>query len=148
MSCIRFTTPAQQRQRDRLRADPTLGVEPVSSFASPEVTESKITRLRRMAADKRPPIRESVALHSHTPVDVMWNLAHDRSVSVRSAVARNEATPCDILRHLASDTSAEVRSWVAINFSVPEDAMEFLRHDDDDQVRRLVSWRASLRTSP
>ena len=147
MSCIRFNTPAQQRQLDRLKEDPRLGNDPVSQFVSPELTDSKIERLRRMAKDRRPQIRESAALNSHTPVEVMWDLARDPSVSVRSCVARNEATPCDILRHLAGDSSPEVRSWVAVNFFVPADAMETLSHDADDQVRRLVAWKASLAPS-
>ena len=147
MSCIRFNTPAQQRQLDRLHAQPELGADPVSSFRSPEVTDSKIERLRTMAQDKRTSIRESAALNVHTPHDMMWILARDTQVSVRSCLARNEATPCDILGFLAQDTSPVVRRWVAVNFFVPADAMERLAHDDDDQVRQLVAWKSSLADS-
>jgi len=144
MSCIRFNTPAQMRQLDALNADPVLGSEAVAAFLSPEVTESKISRLRAMATDKNPKIRESAALHKHTPAECFEKLARDRAESVRVCVARNEATPCDVLRVLASDKSVAVRSWVAVNFFVPQDVMKVLARDSDPNVRALVKWKAEL----
>ncbi len=146
MSCIRFNTPAQMRQLDALKESPELANEAVAAFLSPAVTESKIARLRTMAADRRPKIRESAALNIHTPAEVFSTLARDSETSVRVCVARNEATPCDVLRMLATDPSEEVRSWVAINYFVPADAMEALAHDPSERVRQLVSWKASLTT--
>jgi len=144
MSCIRFNTPAQMRQLDALTADPVLGSEAVAAFLSPQVTESKVARLRAMSTDKNPKIRESAALHKHTPADCFEALARDRVESVRVCVARNESTPCDVLRVLAADRSAAVRSWVAVNFFVPQDAMDLLAQDSDLSVRALVKWKTEL----
>lgn len=144
MSCIRFNTPAQMRQLDALTADPVLGSEAVAAFLSPEVTESKIARLRSMSSDRNPKIRESAALHKHTPVECFEALARDKVESVRVCVARNEATPCDVLRMLATDPSAAVRSWVAVNYFVPDDAMSLLSQDSDASVRALVKWKTEL----
>ena len=144
MSCIRFNTPAQRAQLDRLRSDKKLADTAVAQFLGPEFGESKINRLRIMAADKHPKIRESAALSYHVPEEVMWKLAKDKNEGVRICVARNESTPCDILRFLASDKSSQVRSWVAVNFYVPADAMELLAQDSSEDVRRLVAWKASL----
>lgn len=144
MSCIRFNTPAQLRQLEELRSDKTKRDESIAQFLSPDVTESKILRIRAMAKDKNPKIRESAALGYHTPEDAMWELAKDKNEGVRVCVARNESTPCDILRHLASDKSEKVRGWVAVNFFVPEDVMELLVNDESETVRKLVGWKASL----
>jgi len=111
---------------------------------APPVTESKIRRLRLLASNANPKIRESVASSYNTPEDLFTALAADPEESVRSCVARNEATPCDILRALADDTSETVRGWVAVNFFVPADVMERLASDPSDTVRALVAWKASL----
>lgn len=144
MSCIRFNTPAQMRQLSMLNSNPALGAESVAAFLSPEVTESKIARLRAMAEDRDFRIRESAALHKHTPEESFWKLAKDKVESVRMCVARNEATPCDVLRFLAHDKSESVRSWVAVNYFVPADAMDELAQDESESVRKLVGWKASL----
>ena len=144
MSCIRFNTPAQRAQLDRLRADKVLADTSIAQFLGPEFGETKIQRLRVMAKDKNPKIRESVALSYHVPDDVMWELARDKNEGVRICVARNERVSCDILRHLASDKSTQVRSWVAVNYYVPADAMKKLADDVSEDVRKLVAWKAGL----
>ncbi len=144
MSCIRFNTPAQRAQLDQLRADKKLAETAVAQFLGPEFGETKINRLRIMASDKNPKIRESVALSYHVPEEVMWALAKDKNEGVRICVARNETTPCDILRHLAHDKSEQVRSWVAVNFFVPQDTMELLATDKSESVRKLVAWKSDL----
>lgn len=144
MSCIRFNTPAQRAQLDRLRADSALSQTAVSQFLGPEFGETKINRLRVMAKDKNPKIRESVALSYHVPEEVMWSLAKDKNEGVRICVARNETTPCDILRFLATDKSEQVRSWVAVNYFVPQDAMELLAKDKSESVQKLVKWKTQL----
>jgi hypothetical protein len=146
MSCIRFNTPAQRQQLDLLRQDSTLANEAIAKFSSPPITDSKIARLKTMAADKNFKIRESAALSYHLPEAEMWKLAADKVESVRVCVARNETTPCDILRALATDKSDLVRSWVAVNFFVPADVMENLAQDPSADVRALVSWKANLAT--
>ena len=144
MSCIRFNTPAQMQQLSLLTSNPALGEQSVAAFLSPEVTESKIARLRAMAEHRDYRIRESAALHKHTPEETFWKLANDKVESVRVCVARNDATPCDVLRHLARDKSESVRSWVAVNYFVPADAMQELESDSSESVRKLVQWKASL----
>lgn len=144
MSCIRFNTPAQRAQLDRLRNDPKLNDAAVAQFLGPEFGETKINRLRLMAEDKNPKIRESAALSYHVPEEVMWKLAKDKNEGVRICVARNETTPCDILRYLAQDKSELVRSWVAVNYFVPQDVMEALESDSSESVRKLVGWKSSL----
>ncbi|MFT6534309.1 MAG: hypothetical protein ACJAS7_000336 [Alpinimonas sp.] len=144
MSCIRFNTPAQLRQLEELRGDKSKRDVSIAQFLSPEITESKILRVRAIAKDKNPKIRESAALGYHTPEDVMWELAKDKNEGVRVCVARNETTPCEILRYLGNDKSEQVRSWVAVNFFVPEDVMELLATDKSETVRKLVGWKASL----
>lgn len=148
MSCIRFNTPAQLAQLDRLKKDKKLSSKAIAQFLSPEITESKILRIRELAKDKNPKIRESVALGCHTPEDVMWDLAKDKDEGVRVCVARNETTPCDILRYLSKDKSETVRSWVAVNFFVPDDVMVLLADDKSKPVRKLVGWKLSLVETP
>ncbi|MHA7986322.1 hypothetical protein ACX9R5_10990 [Rathayibacter sp. CAU 1779] len=144
MSCIRFNTPAQ---RDAMRrAAPTMltAEEAAALHPMPQLTESKIRRLRLLARHDNPKIRESVASSYNTPADLFATLAHDPDAGVRGCVARNEATPCDVLRELAGDTSETVRGWVAVNYFVPDDAMERLAQDESATVRALVRWKASL----
>ena len=144
MSCIRFNTPAQRQQLDLLRQDSALANEAIAKFSSPPVTESKIARLKSMAADKNFKIRESAALSYHLPEEDVWKLAADKVESVRVCVARNETTPCDVLRQLAKDKSDLVRSWVAINYFVPADVMDDLANDPSADVRALVAWKTNL----
>lgn len=144
MSCIRFNTPAQRRQ---LAADsPTmqLGDTPVAQFLSPKITESKVDRIRRLAADPNPKIRESAALSYHAPAEVYEALSHDSEPGVRACIAKNEYVPCDILGRLASDPDERVRGHVALNFFVPADAMERLVDDESPMVRALARWKVSL----
>jgi hypothetical protein len=111
---------------------------------APPVTESKIARLRLLATDANPKIRESVASSYHAPEDVMARLATDPDAGVRGCVARNESTPCDILRAMAWDESEMVRGWLAVNFSVPADVMEILADDSSETIRSLVRWKSDL----
>ena len=118
--------------------------EVAAQHPAPPVTESKIARLRVLAEDANPKIRESVAASYHAPEDIFEKLARDSDEGVRSWIARNENVSCDILRSLADDESAKVRGWLALNFFVPDDVMARLAEDPDDTVRALVRWKASL----
>jgi hypothetical protein len=144
MSCIRFNTPAQRAQMRELAPSMVTADEIAARHPAPPVTDSKIRRLRLLAADPNGKIRESVASSYNTPVDLFEALAHDADPGVRACVARNEAAPCDVLRELARDESAMVRGWVAVNYFVPEDVMNDLADDPDATVRGLVAWKASL----
>lgn len=144
MSCIRFNTPAQRRQ---LAADaPAMMTsdDPVAQFLSPAVTASKVARIRRLAADANPKIREAAALSYHAPVEIYETLSRDPDAGVRACIAKNEHVPCDILRRLADDPDERVRGFVAINYFVPADAMAALADDPSALVRGLVDWKASL----
>ena len=118
MSCIRFNTTAMKSQLDEARIA-GLGNDPVASFLSPEITESKVKRIVTMSEDPNPKIRESAALSYHAPLSVY--------------------------EKLAKDSSETVRAFVAINYYVPEDAMEELAKDTSPTVQKLVAWKASLK---
>ena len=130
----------------RRMAPPMLTAEEAAALhRSPEVTETKLARLRLLATHANPKIRESVASSLHAPADLYAVLASDTDEGVRACVAKNEATPCDVLRSLAGDESERVRGWLAVNFFVPDDVMERLADDDSETVRSLVRWKASLK---
>ena len=147
MSCIRFNTPAQRRQMAAMAPSMLTAEEAARLHPAPPVTESKITRLRIMAKDANPKIRESVAASYHAPEELLVELAKDPDEGVRAWLARNETASCDILRSLADDESERVRGFLALNYFVPEDVMEKLAEDDSDTVRGLVEWKAQLAVS-
>lgn len=144
MSCIRFNTPAQRAQLAAMAPSMLSAEEAARLHPAPPVTASKIRRLRLLATDANPKIRESVASSYHTPLDVAEALAKDPDEGVRACLARNETTSCDLLRDLARDESEAVRGWVAVNFYVPEDVMAELADDESETVRALVAWKAAL----
>ncbi|MCU1409380.1 MAG: repeat protein [Rhodoglobus sp.] len=144
MSCIRFNTPAQRAQMRAMAPAMLTSEQAAALHPAPEVTESKIQRLRLLAADANPKIRESVASSYHTPEDVFEALARDPDEGVRACVARNESAPCDVLRSLVADKSERVRGFLALNFFVPQDAMELLAEDRSSTVRGLVTWKREL----
>ncbi len=144
MSCIRFNTPAQRAQLEAMAPSMLTPEEAARLHPAPPVTESKILRLRTLADNPNPKIRESVASSYHTPLDVAERLAHDPDEGVRACLARNETTSCDLLRELSHDESEAVRGWVAVNYYVPADVMDDLADDEDETVRALVAWKASL----
>lgn len=140
MSCIRFNTPAQRAQ---MRA--AAPVMAVTVHPAPAMTDSKLARLRLLAQDKNPKIRERVALDYHAPQDVLRMLALDDDAGVRACVARNERTDCGILRKLSDDSSEMVRGFLALNYYVPDDVMEKLSADSSEVIQGLVSWKTALR---
>lgn len=144
MSCIRFNTPAQREQMRSMAPAMLTAEQAAALHPAPPVTDTKIARLRLLAEDDNPKIRESVASSYHTPEDVMVKLAVDPDDGVRGCVARNESTSCDILRSMADDASETVRGWLAVNFYVPADVMERLADDSSETVRSLVRWKSSL----
>jgi len=147
MSCIRFNTPAQ-RQAMRDHAPVMLTPEQVAAqHPAPPVTDTKINRLRLLAKDPNPRIRESVASSYHAPEELLVELARDPDEGVRTWLARNETVSCDILRSLADDESERVRGFLALNYYVPADVMDKLAEDESDTVRGLVEWKAQLATS-
>jgi len=144
MSCIRFNTPAQLAQMRAMAPAMLTSEQAATLHPAPEVTDSKIQRLRRLAVDTNPKIRESVASSYHTPADVFEALARDPDEGVRACVARNESAPCDVLRALVNDPSERVRGFLALNFYVPDDAMALLADDRSNTVRGLVGWKTEL----
>jgi hypothetical protein len=144
MSCIRFNTPAQRAQLAAMAPSMLTSEEAARLHPAPPVTETKIRRLRVLAENPNPKIRESVASSYHTPPDLAELLAHDVDEGVRACLARNETTSCDLLRELSHDESEVVRGWVAVNFFVPADVMVALAEDPSETVRALVGWKASL----
>jgi hypothetical protein len=114
---------------------------------APPVTATKVARLRLLARDPNPKIRESAASSYNTPDDVLAALAIDPDAGVRGCVARNETTPCDVLRLMVDDESEMVRGWLAVNFFVPADVMDRLADDPSETVRNLVRWKSELATA-
>ncbi|MEO8527572.1 MAG: hypothetical protein ABI435_00680 [Pseudolysinimonas sp.] len=144
MSCIRFNTPAQRRQLHAAAPAMRTAAEVAEHYRSPAMTAGKVERLRLLAQNSNPKIRESVASSYHVPPDVVEKLAHDPDPGVRACLARNETISCDVLRELASDAVETVRGWVAVNFFVPADVMAELAADSSPVVRSLVAWKVSL----
>jgi len=147
MSCIRFNTPAQRRQMAAMAPSMITAEEAAALHPAPPVTDSKIARLRLLATNPNPKIRESVASSYHAPEDLFELLAKDPDAGVRSWIARNETVSCDILRSLADDESEAVRGFLALNFYVPADVMEKLADDESETVRGLVKWKSELALS-
>ena len=144
MSCIRFNTPAQRKQMKAMAPAMVIAEEPAVPHPSPEVTESKIIRLRILAASSNSKIRESVASSYNTPEDLFITLAADPDEGVRACVARNESAPREVLRALANDTSERVRGFIALNVVVSANAMVHLADDPSATVRGLVQWRMDV----
>ncbi|MES2094881.1 MAG: hypothetical protein V4531_13900 [Actinomycetota bacterium] len=144
MSCIRFNTPAQRQAMRDHRPVMLTRDEVADAHPAPPVTESKIRRLRLLAADADPKIRESAASSHNSPVDVFVTLAADSDEGVRACLARNETAPCDVLRLLADDVSERVRGFLAVNFFAPTDVMRRLAEDRSETVRALARWKDSF----
>jgi len=70
MSCIRFNTPAQRAQMAALAPSMLTPEEVAAQHPAPPVTESKIRRLRVLASNANPKIREAVAGSYNTPEDL------------------------------------------------------------------------------
>jgi hypothetical protein len=142
MSCIRFSTTAQ---RDAMRQDAAAlaAGDQALLHLSPPVTESKIARLRLLAAHDRPGIRQSVASNRHAPQDLLRALASDRDAAVRGEVARNEASEPVLVEGLSHDRDARVRCWAVLNPVLPDERVRELRSDPDAQVARLAGWRVA-----
>lgn len=147
MSCIRFNTPDQrQAMRDHrpIMRDADSARDAAAAHPAPEFTESKLRRLRLLASDAIPKIREAAASSYHIPADLFPVLVADSDEGVRGCLAHNETTPDTVLRMLASDASERVRGLVALNSRVPADVIRQFEHDDSETVRGLVHWRASV----
>ena len=140
MSCIRFTTNAQ-REAMRRDAGALQDGDQAILHLSPPVTESKIARLRLLAAHARPSIRQSVASNRHAPQDLLVTLAEDRDAAVRGEVAKNEATDAALVERLSHDRDARVRCWAVLNSALPDERVRALESDRDAQVARLAGWR-------
>jgi len=141
MSCIRFNTKAQ-REAMRDDAAALAAGDGAVLHLSPPVTESKLARLRLLAAHERAGIRQSVASNRHAPQDLLAALADDRDAAVRGEVARNEATDPVLVERLSRDRDARVRCWAVLNPALPPERVRALEGDPDAQVRRLAGWRA------
>lgn len=140
MSCIRFNTKAQ---RDAMREDAAAlaaGDQAVLHL-SPPVTESKISRLRLLAAHERASIRQTVASNLHVPHDLLEALAVDPDAGVRGEVAKNPTSDPSLVELLSRDRDARVRCWAVLNPVLAPERVRELEGDRDAQVRRLAGWR-------
>ncbi|WP_317231297.1 hypothetical protein, partial [Clavibacter sp. MX14-G9D] len=135
MSCIRFTTAAQLEALHRTAPAVLTAEQAAALHPAPEITPSKIRRLRLLAEHRDPKVRESVASSRHAPLDVQQSLAHDPDEGVRSCLARNPTAPPSVLTVLVGDTSERVRSWLAVNDATPPAAVTMLECDESPAVR-------------
>lgn len=135
MSCLHFNTDAQMQQLELAK----LSDEPIASWLSPEVNDSKLERIRRMARHGNYRIRESAALSINLPEDAALVLAADDTASVRICLARNSNAPVSVLRVLAHDKSATVRCWVVVNPETPLDVIDILINDSNIKVKQFAS---------
>lgn len=141
MSCIRFTTAAQLEALHRTAPAVLTAEQAAALHPAPEVTPSKIRRLRLLAEHRDPKVRESVASSRNAPLDVQHALAHDADEGVRACLARNPVAPPEVLTVLVGDTSERVRSWLAVNDATPPAAVALLECDESPAVRDLLLWR-------
>jgi hypothetical protein len=140
MSCIRFNTKAQREAMRRDAAD-LAAADRAIRHLSPAVTESKVARLRLLAAHDRASIRQSVASNRSAPLDLLEQLAADADAGVRGEVAKNESSPTDLVERLSGDRDPRVRCWAVLNPLLPPARVEELAADRDAQVARLAGWR-------
>lgn len=140
MSCIRFNTSAQ-RESMRQDAAALAAADRAIVHRSPEVTESKVLRLRLLAEHARPSIRQSVASSRQAPLDLLERLAQDKDAGVRGEVAKNEVSPAGLVASLSHDRDARVRCWAVLNPVLPDERVRELASDRDAQVARLAGWR-------
>ena len=140
MSCIRFNTTAQ-RESMRRDAAALAAADRAILHRSPEVTESKVLRMRLLAEHTRASIRQSVASNRSAPLDLLERLAADRDAGVRGEVAKNETTPVPLVEALSHDRDARVRCWAVLNPALPDERVRELAADRDAQVSRLAGWR-------
>ena len=139
MSCVTFLAPDQRAAL--IAGSPQRPIDEVlAEHPVPPVTAGKIHRLRILAGDPNPKIRQSAASSRHAPPDLLAGLAADEEVGVRCCVARNEQAAEPTLRDLAHDPAAVVRGWVAANSSTPAGLLDLLATDDDESVRAVVAW--------
>lgn len=111
------------------------------SHPMPAITASKVHRLRVLAAEPDPKIRESVASSLNAPHDLYRTLSSDPDEGVRGCVARNTAAPVDVLRSMLGDPSEQVRGWLVVNRSSPPDVVAALSDDSSATVAQLIRWR-------
>lgn len=148
MSCVTFLNAAQ-RAALRESGEERLTPEEIrAQHPSPPATESKLRRLRALARNADPSIRQSAALNQHCPVDVLELLARDSDPTVRQCVARQPLASQGLLRELAKDPVADVRGWVAANPAVTPELLADLAEDEDTTVRGVVRWARNWDADP
>lgn len=146
MSCVTFLTPAQRAALHDAGDEQLSPAEIAAQHPSPPVTDSKLRRLRLLARQTDPKIRQSAALNHHCPAELLAELADDDDVSVRCCVARQANSPDGLLQRLARDLVPEVRGWVAANPSVSDALLAELAGDTDTTVRGVVRWARNWRS--
>ena len=95
--------------------------------------------LMRLAQDKNLDVRGSVALNGSAPPEALARLALDRNNNVREAVAGHASTPPEVLVKLAQDRDPYVRYAVADNPKIPPEALVLMAKDRDEETRAMVA---------
>ena len=141
MSCLGFLSSGQRAALAVSSAGDD-GGQPLSSFASPPVSEAKRARVARLATSTDARIRESAALSYAATADVLSRLAGDAEPGVRRCVARNPHAPASVLWALATDEDPLVRGWVAAHPGAAGAICALLSEDPDPVVAAVVAWAA------
>jgi pentose-5-phosphate-3-epimerase len=97
--------------------------------------------LWRLAMDERLSVRQYVAKHPCTPIDIlkMWV---KKEPQLRGWIAQNPSITVDMIGVLARDASPKVRLAIAYNPSTPSSVLEKLSFDTEVEVRRAVANNA------
>lgn len=89
-------------------------------------------------------VRQAVASHPQTPVEVLRRLAQDQDPLVRKEVAGQKLIPGEILHMLAQDSDPRVRQGMARREQIPEEILYTLAQDEDGKVRQAVTRRSHI----
>ncbi len=93
----------------------------------------------KLAADRDPIIRQKLAENVHVPRAALIVLARDSLAIVRSAAAAHNHLPGLLLEELARDVEPAVRAAVAGNVNTPATTLDSLALDVDALVRLTVA---------
>lgn len=116
----------------------------LSNDKDPEVREYVARRkditdrelFEKLASDENEMVRNTIALHSNLPIDMLEKLSYDKSLLVRQSVAYNKNTPAEILVRLGRSDKSWIREAVAMHKNTPKEVLLKLLKDEDELVKR------------
>ncbi len=91
-------------------------------------------------------VREAVAHHPNTSVELLEKLSADLDYDVRTAVAENPNTPSQLLERFLTDAMGRVRQGLANRSDLHSEALEQLALDAEAEVRKAARSNPNLGT--